>query len=195
MADNYLEKKFEEYAAAKAGRRAPRRMSPSGARQGYVELRFPRRRVLVAVGEPHAVVEAYCNAGCQVAFCAADGQEFAETIGSRFCQVDNLDAHNICHSMDMLMKAWRDIEIVVCDAALAPDVTAYFNKLRASLPMAPDYGRIIVIGNHPSDLPESVCATVNGIVCGGIGKAVANTCLFLSLPDSSAISFQTITIL
>lgn len=43
MADNYLEKKFEEYAAAKAGRRAPHRLSPAGNRQGVVEFKFPRR--------------------------------------------------------------------------------------------------------------------------------------------------------
>lgn len=49
MADNYLEKKFEEYAAAKAGRRAPHRLSPAGNRQGVVEFKFPRRRVVVAV--------------------------------------------------------------------------------------------------------------------------------------------------
>ena len=57
MADNYLEKKFEEYAAAKAGRRAPHRMSPAGNRQGVVEFKFPRRRVVVAVPDADAVIE------------------------------------------------------------------------------------------------------------------------------------------
>ena len=56
MADNYLEKKFEEYAAAKAGRRAPHRMSPAGNRQGVVEFKFPRRRVVVAVPDADAVI-------------------------------------------------------------------------------------------------------------------------------------------
>lgn len=195
MADNYLENKFEEYAAAKAGRRTPHRVTPSGSRPGYAEFRFPRRRVLVALAEPRAVVEAFCNVGCQVAFCAADGQELAETLGARFCQVDSLDAENICHAMDKLMKAWRDIEIIICDATLAPAMAARFDTLRATLPMAPDYGRIITVSDRVTDLPESAYATVNAVTCDAISKAVANTCLFLSLPDSNAISGQTISIL
>ena len=45
MADNYLEKKFEEYAAKKAGKPVPRRVAPTSNRPGVVNVKFPRRRI------------------------------------------------------------------------------------------------------------------------------------------------------
>ncbi len=196
MADNYLEKKFEEYAAAKAGKRTARRIAPSGSRQGVVELKFPRRRVFVAI-DARRVVEAFCNACCQTAFCAngaADAMQFAESVGAQCHDVNCADTDTVCLAMDKAMKAWRDIEILVCDARNAQPLIQHFEALRQSLPMAPDYGRIIVVGED-FELPSVQHHTVNGIVCSDADTlAVANTCIFLSLPDSDKISGQTIRI-
>lgn len=196
MADNYLEKKFEEYAAAKAGKRPMRKVSPSGQRQGVVELRFPRRRVMVALREPLTVAEAFANAGCQVAFCGTDTalQDTAERIGAQFHPVEQLDAGSLSAAMDKAKRAWRDIEILVCDADNADVLSAHWVALRASLPMAPDYGRMIVVGNAGMALPEVADATVNGIAGSSTAAATATTCIFLALPDSSAIDRQTIAV-
>ena len=196
MADNYLEKKFEEYAAAKAGRRPVHRSAPSGSRRGVVELKFPRRRVFVAA-DARRVVEAFCNACCQTAFCAngaADAMQFAESIGAQCHDVDCHDADAVCLAMDKAMKAWRDIEILVCDSANAQVAISHFEALRKSLPMAPDYGRIIVLGSL-CDVPQIANHTVNCIDCQDAdadNAALANACIFLSLPDSNRISGQTI---
>lgn len=196
MADNYLETKFEEYAAAKAGRRPAHRAAPSGSRRGVVELKFPRRRAFVAT-EARRVVEAFCNACCQTAFCAngaADAMQFAESIGAQCHDVDCHDTDAVCLAMGKAMKAWRDIEILVCDSANARAVISHFEALRQSLPMAPDYGRIIVLGSL-SDMPQIANHAVNCIDCQKADSAaVANTCIFLSLPDSNRISGQTIRI-
>ncbi len=196
MADNYLEKKFEEYAAAKAGRRPAHRAAPSGSRRGVVELKFPRRRVFVAT-DARRVVEAFCNACCQTAFCAngaADAMQFAESIGAQCHDIDCHDADAVCLAMDKAMKAWRDIEILVCDAANAQAVVSHFDALRQSLPMAPDYGRIIVLGSL-DNIPQISNHTVNCIDCREADSAaVANACIFLSLPDCNRISGQTIRI-
>ncbi len=196
MADNYLEKKFEEYAATKAGRRPAHRAAPSGSRRGVVELKFPRRRVFVAI-DARRVVESFCNACCQTAFCANeadDAMQFAESIGAQCHNIDCHDADAVCLAMDKAMKAWRDIEILVCDSANAQTVISHFEALRQSLPMAPDYGRIIVVGS-PDVVPQIANHTVNCIdCCDADSAAVANTCIFLSLPDSDRISGQTIRI-
>lgn len=181
MADNYLEKKFEEYAAAKAGRRTPHRMSPAGNRQGVMEFKFPRRRVVVAVPDADAVIEAFCNAGCQVAFCGTDidgGQAYAEAVGAQFNPVNEFCAETLCQAMSRVMKAWRDIEIVICTADMAPAITSHWRTLRSALPMEPDYGRVVVIGSETAEIPAIPNATVNAIVCRDIDNAVASACLF-----------------
>lgn len=198
MADNYLEKKFEEYAAAKAGRRAPHRMSPAGNRQGVVEFKFPRRRVVVAVPDADAVIEAFCNAGCQVAFCGTDidgGQAYAEAVGAQFNPVNEFCAETLCRAMSRVMKAWRDIEIVICTADMAPAITSHWRTLRSALPMEPDYGRVVVIGSETAEIPAISNATVNAIVCRDIDNAVASACLFFALPECGAVSGQTISTL
>lgn len=196
MADNYLEKKFEEYAAAKAGKRPARRLSPSGQRQGVVEMRFPRRRVMVALREPLTVVEAFAGAGCQVAFCGTDPglQATAERVGAQFHPVERADVESLGAAMDKAFSAWRDIEILISDADNAASLSARWSELRGRLPMAPDYGRMIAVGDADAGLPEVAHATVNRIVGKSTAAATATTCLFLSLPDSEAIDGQTIEI-
>lgn len=198
MADNYLEKKFEEYAAGKAGKRAPRRLSPSGSRSGVVELKFPRRRVMVACAEPHAIVEAFCKAGCQTAFCCADGdagQAWAESVGAQCHVARPGDTDAICTAMDKAKKAWRDVEVLICDAGNARQLAAHWDELRHTLPMAPDYGRLIVIGSEIRELPRAWCATANGIKAPTADNAsVAVTCLYFALSESAAVDGQTIAV-
>ena len=195
MADNYLEKKFEEYAAAKAGKRAPHRISPAGNRQGVVEFRFPRRRVVVAAPDAGIVIEAFCNAGCQVAFCSTDtsgGQAYAEAVGAQFNPVSEFCPEELCLAMDRVMKAWRDIEILICSSDMAQAIINHWCSLRSTLPIKPDYGRVVVIGSEPAEVHDIPNATVNTIVCRSIDKTTASACLFFALPECGAVSRQTI---
>lgn len=175
MADNYLEKKFEEYQKQKAGAHRPAKLTPSGARPGTVSVKFPPRRVFVTGGSNgigKAIVAAFVNAGCKVAFCDIDekaGRATAETCGAQFHPVDVTDASALEACMDRIIKAWGDIDIIInnvgvfsyrpiteisleeYDRVIATNLRPAFitsrrlARRRQSLPLPNPYGRIINI--------------------------------------------------
>lgn len=152
----------------------------------------------MAVPDADAVIEAFCNAGCQVAFCSTDtsgGQAYAEDVGAQFNPVNEFCTEELCLAMDRVMKAWRDIEIVICTAGMAQAIISHWRTLRSALPMEPDYGRVVVIGSNTAEIPATPNATVNAIVCRDIDNAVASACLFFALPECGAVSGQTISTL
>lgn len=92
MADNYLERKMEEYRSGKAA--APRRrLIPSGAAKPRLEVPLGEITVLI-VGVDDALVMAFANAGATVRFCNADdeassvGRKLAERSGARYFPFD-----------------------------------------------------------------------------------------------------------
>lgn len=75
MADNYLERKMEEYRRGKTA--APRRrIIPSGAVRPQVTVPLGDVTVLVA-GADEPLVTAFANAGAAVRFCNAAGDDAA----------------------------------------------------------------------------------------------------------------------
>jgi hypothetical protein len=114
MADNYLEKKMEDYLNP---RRTARHVS---ARKGALAA----RRALVAGGSVGAVapiVEALVARGCRVAFCcpaAREGTSLAQRLGARFYPMDvaEADAADIC--LDDLMACWGGVDALI---AAEPD--------------------------------------------------------------------------
>lgn len=125
MADNYLEKKFEEYRAKKAASNRKTRLTPSGNKPGTLTVKFPCRRVFVtggASGIGKAIVSAFANAGCRVAFCDCDeqaGRQTAETTGSQFHPLDVADADALAQCMNRLFRAWGDIDIVINNVGIS----------------------------------------------------------------------------
>lgn len=88
MADNYLERKMEEYRSGKSA--APRRrVIPSGAVRPQVAVPLGEVTVLIA-GVDEALVAAFANAGAKVRFCNADdeaislGRRLAERWGAQY---------------------------------------------------------------------------------------------------------------
>jgi NAD(P)-dependent dehydrogenase (short-subunit alcohol dehydrogenase family) len=118
MADNYLEKKMEEHRSGKANRPAVRR-TPTGAKPGTINVKFPVRRVFVtggARGIGRAIVAAFCNAGCRVAFCDIDhkaGTATAQATGSQFHPVDVTDAVALDACVQRVIDAWGDIDVLI----------------------------------------------------------------------------------
>lgn len=88
MADNYLERKMEEYRSGKSGA-ARRRIIPSGAVRPQVVVPLGEVTVLIA-GVDEALVAAFANAGAKVRFCNADdeaislGRRLAERWGAQY---------------------------------------------------------------------------------------------------------------
>lgn len=104
MADNYLERKMEEYRSGK-GVTYRHRTTPTGARPGTLNVKFPSRRVLVtggARGIGRTIVKAFCDAGCRVAFCDIDskaGAATAQATGRSFIP-------SMCVTPPLLSAAW-----------------------------------------------------------------------------------------
>lgn len=172
MADNYLERKMEEYRSGKSQQRVVKR-TPSGAKPGTINVKFPSRRVFVtggAKGIGRAIVEAFRNADCRVAFCDNDskaGTATAQATGAQFYPVDVTDANALDACVERVIKAWGDIDVIVnnvgvgnfapltetsiedFDKVLATNLRPVFvtsRRLaihRQSLAEKPTYGRII----------------------------------------------------
>lgn len=99
MADNYLERKMEEYRRGKTA--APRRrIIPSGAVRPQVTVPLGDVTVLVA-GADEPLVTAFANAGAAVRFCNAAGDDaaplsagrrLAERTGARYLSFSEAEA-------------------------------------------------------------------------------------------------------
>ena len=115
-----------------------------GRRSGVLQVPFPSRRVLViggANGIGLAIVRTYLKAGCKVAVFDIDkeaGETLAHNEGIRFYHVDLTDSQAIENAFGNLMKAWRDIDIIVNDAGisqfrpLAEETLEHFDKVTAT---------------------------------------------------------------
>ncbi len=109
---------MEEYRSGKSsGYRA--KLTPSGDRPGRLSVKFPPRRVFVtggASGIGKAIVKAFCNAGCRVAFCDIDaksGAATAQASGAQFHPVDVADVAALEACVNRVIEAWGDIDVLV----------------------------------------------------------------------------------
>lgn len=107
MADNYLEKRFEEHYAQSAQKKS----TPHKA--------MKVRRVLVT-GGAHGIGEAIVRnmrvAGHNVAFCDIDderGEEIARTTGTRYFHCDVRDAEALETLFGTVTREWGDVDILV----------------------------------------------------------------------------------
>ena len=163
---------MEEYRCGKSQQRVVKR-TPSGAKPGTINVKFPSRRVFVtggAKGIGRAIVEAFRNADCRVAFCDNDskaGTATAQATGAQFYPIDVTDANALDACVERVIKAWGDIDVIVnnvgvgnfapltetsiedFDKVLATNLRPVFvtsRRLaihRQSLEEKPTYGRII----------------------------------------------------
>lgn len=108
MADNYLEKKYEEYQARKQ----------SGARRKG-GTPHKTRRVFVtggAAGIGRTIVRMFREAGHRVAFCDRDmekGRETALHTGALFLLVDVRDKEALEGALRQVIGEWGDIDILI----------------------------------------------------------------------------------
>ncbi len=185
MADNYLENKMEEHRRGGTARHYRPQLTPTGNRPGVLSVKFPPRRVFVsggASGIGKAIVKAFVNAGCRVAFCDIDiknGNKTAQATGARFYPADVADAAALCGCMEKIAEAWGDIDIVVNNAGVSAfkplsectiadfdhiiDVNLrpvfisgkFLQSLRSKQPTPNPYGRIINIASTRAFMSEA----------------------------------------
>lgn len=106
MADNYLEKRFEEHN---------RQTSQKSRQAKPIKI----RRVFVtggASGIGAAIVRNMRMAGNNVAFCdidAAKGEELARTTGTMFFNVDVRNRADLEAAFDAVVNQWGDVDVLV----------------------------------------------------------------------------------
>ena len=117
MADNYLERKMEDYRSGRGG--ASKTIHSSKPKPGTINVKFPPRRVFVtggANGIGKAIVEAFRKANCRVAFCDIDtkaGSATAQATGAQFHPVDVRDVNALEACLTRLIESWGDIDVIV----------------------------------------------------------------------------------
>jgi NAD(P)-dependent dehydrogenase (short-subunit alcohol dehydrogenase family) len=118
MADNYLEKKMEEHRNGGTARKRAN-LSPAGRRRGEVAYNIGERTVFVtggASGIGRAIVKAFCDAGCNVAFCDINtkaGNATAQQTGSRFYPLDVTDTEALRNAIDDFSTRRGGLDIVI----------------------------------------------------------------------------------
>ncbi len=103
MADNYLEKRMEDYR--RGGGRAVVRRPQSGVR--FLMVAALDERV-------EAAVEKLQKGGCRVAFMEVErrrGSEFAQRSGSLFIPVKGYDADALAFAIKIVSERWGTVEI------------------------------------------------------------------------------------
>ena len=136
MADNYIERQQEQYEARKAawkqaqkyGKKKLTAVRPAESKSHTSTVSKPedsKRRVFVtggAEGIGKAIVEAFCLAGNQVAFCdinETSGQETAKATGAMFHKVDVSDKNALESCMQTILAEWNDIDIIVNNVGIS----------------------------------------------------------------------------
>lgn len=131
MADNYIEKQYEQYEARKAAWEKARKYGKPASttlrnKQVQPVTEEKKKRVFVtggAEGIGKAVVIAYCNAGnYHVAFCDQNettGEQTAKESGAIFYQVDVSDKESLERCMQHIFILWGDIDIIINNAGIS----------------------------------------------------------------------------
>lgn len=118
MADNYLERRMEEYRQGQLNKPSIRR-TPSGSKPGTINIKFPPRRVFVtggASGIGREIVKTFRQADCRVAFCDIDtkaGNKTAQETGAQFHPLDVTDANALDTCVSRIIDSWGDIDILI----------------------------------------------------------------------------------
>lgn len=164
MADNYLERRMEDYRSGRGGSR--RLHAPS--RSGRLSLPYPHQYVLVLGGDTpagRAVLEVFSHSGATVAFTAsADGAALAQRTGARYYPMTAAEA-----AADMAARGEGPDVVIVCDG---------------SAPVS-EIGHLIVITGQPADIPGA-------IVIAGTDLAQAARIALMAAHPASAMPPQTI---
>ncbi len=153
MADNYLEKKFEEHLNASSKPVAKRRV-------------VHERKALVtggAKGIGREIVRSLRVAGHKVAFCDIDevqGRETALRTGADFYRVDIADAEAYRAFLRELIAKWGTVEIIVNNAAVKqPEALLNATIGQFDLAMATNVRPILIGAQEMARLRTSLPAT------------------------------------
>lgn len=144
MADNYIERQYEAYQAKKSAWE----QSHKPAKKKANRPKGLHKRVFItggASGIGKALVRAFAEQQCQVAFCDTDttaGNLTAQTTGARFFPVDVCQADALENCMLQLFEAWGDIDILINNVGIS-----HFSPLTET--RIEDFDRILATNLRP----------------------------------------------
>lgn len=143
MADNYLEKRMEEYRAGRLSRAYRPKQSPS-----LQKSRLPQLRVFVtggASGIGREIVRAFRQENCQVSFCDIDrkrGAETAQSTGAKYYYTDVADAVSLTACLDAVLADRGDLDVIVNNAGI-------FTTSPITETTVEDFDRVISVNLRP----------------------------------------------
>lgn len=159
MADNYIERQYEQYEAKKAAweqarkygkmtTSTARQVKPEQAPEEVSERENQKKRVFVtggASGIGKSIVKAFSDSGCRVAFCdcnEAAGQQTAQETGAIFYPTDVSDKEALENCMQLILTEWQDIDILINNAGISEFSPITETKVE-------DFDRILSVNLRP----------------------------------------------
>lgn len=155
MADNYIEKQYEQYEAKKAAWEKARKQGKKKASSPKPQPEQPAengihtpRRVFVtggAEGIGKAIVKAFCASHCPVVFCDKNersGEQTAHETGAVFYPVDVSNKEALESCMNGLLEKWGDVDIIINNAGVSE-----FSPITET--SVEDFDRILSINLRP----------------------------------------------
>lgn len=125
MADNYLEKRMDDYRNGRlSSTRKTSKLTPTGTTAGRVGFQLAVKRVFIAMKSTtlrDAIFKGFAEVGCKVAFCGMDrvaGTESAQRYGMMFCPVERLESENVEKMCELVEKRWHGIDLLITDIPL-----------------------------------------------------------------------------
>ena len=132
MADNYIERQYEQYEARKAaweksrkhGKKKTISVKPQPKELTDNAIRLPRKAFITggADGIGKNIVKAFRNSQYQVAFCDKNeelGTLTAKETGAIFYHVDVSDKESLEECMRDLFEKWGDVDIIINNAGIS----------------------------------------------------------------------------
>ena len=132
MADNYIERQYEQYEARKAawekkrkqGKKKTISVKPQPKDLTDNTIKLPRKAFITggADGIGKNIVKAFCNSQYQVAFCDKNedlGIQTAKETGAIFYHADVSNKESLENCMHELFEKWGDMDIIINNAGIS----------------------------------------------------------------------------
>lgn len=199
MADNYLERKMEEYKATVSSKKAMHR-PVYGVRPGTVVLPYPSKRIMVIGAESwigETVVRSFRKADCRVVFCSKQtkyGARLAQDSGAQFYPCDDYSCESLLGILNRIVISSGNIDVVICCVNMCSEDVARMTC----------YSQEFIIVSSEQDVGRNQYGTMDDININTVivhhadypelelRQALSNLCLCLTMPGGRAINGQCI---
>ena len=132
MADNFLEKHYQEYQARKASMGQSQRTTKKKSAVARLKKNVWISDGNTSIGK--ALVQAFCMEDCKVAFCSTNKEEgllLAKETGAAFFHLEELRTEEFSKTMEAVMKRWGSIDILIMNSAQSCSLSSQSDSVDA----------------------------------------------------------------